>query len=186
MAADSLDRPVPPGQLTTKIVYENNWMRVREDSFTQPDGLVGIYGVVDRADFAVVIAEADHAFHLVQQFRYALGGRSWEFPMGAWPVGRSGSAEELARQELLEETGVTAATWRHVGHRMNQAPGFCSQGFEVFHATELTEGEHNREASEADMVSALVSESEFRAMILDGRIVDAPTIAAYALLRLLG
>ena len=36
------------------------------------------------------------------------------------------------------------------------------------------------------MVSVLVSEAEFRAMILDGRIVDSPTIAAYALLRLLG
>jgi 8-oxo-dGTP pyrophosphatase MutT (NUDIX family) len=106
--------------------------------------------------------------------------------MGTWPAGKSGSAEELARQELLEETGVTADNWRRLGGRLHEASGFCSQGFAVFHATGLSEGEHSREASEVDMVTALVTESEFRAMIVDGRIVDAPTITAYAMLTLLG
>ncbi len=69
---------------------------------------------------------------------------------------------------------------------MHEASGFCSQGFAVFHATGLTQGQHSREASEIDMVADLVSEAEFRAMIADGRIVDAPTITAYAMLRLLG
>jgi len=35
------------------------------------------------------------------------------------------------------------------------------------------------------MVQALVSETEFRAMILDGRIIDGPTLAAYTLFRML-
>jgi len=178
------DRPAP-GRLTTTTVYENDWMHVREDTYVQADGSEVTYGVVDKTDFALVIAETDGAFHLVEQFRYPIGRRSWEFPMGTWPAGATGSAEELARQELLEETGVTAATWRRLGPHLHEATGFCSQGFDVFHATDLTDGEHAREATEADMVSALVSEDEFRAMILDGRIVDAPTISAYALLRLL-
>ncbi|MET0864922.1 MAG: NUDIX hydrolase [Nakamurella sp.] len=171
--------------MTTRTVYQNNWMRVREDTFERQDGVIATYGVVDRDDFAVVIAETDGAFYLVEQFRYALGRRSWEFPMGTWPAGHSGTDEELARQELLEEAGVSARHWRRLGNRMAEAPGFCSQGFSVFHATGLTEGQHQREDSEADMVSALVSEREFRAMILDGRIIDGPTVASYALLRLL-
>ena len=69
---------------------------------------------------------------------------------------------------------------------MQAAGGFCSTGFDLFHATELTEGQHQLEASEADMVQALISEADFRAMIRDGVIVDAVTIAAYAMLRLLG
>jgi 8-oxo-dGTP pyrophosphatase MutT (NUDIX family) len=140
--------------------------------------------VVDKTDFAVVIAEEDGAFHLVEQFRYPLGRRSWEFPMGTWSAGQSGPVEELARRELLEETGVTAATWRRISGRMHEASGFCSQGFTVFHATDLTPGPHDREDTEADMVHAVVAEAEFRAMIADGRIVDAPTVAAYAFLRM--
>lgn len=182
MGKDVGDRP--PGQLTTSTVYRNNWMSVREDTFALPDGSVGTYGVVDKDDFSIVIAEADGTFHLVEQFRYPIGRRAWEFPMGTWPQGKSGSPLELARQELVEETGVSAANWRFLAH-LNEAPGFCSQGFDVFHATDLTPGEHSREASEADMVHAVVDEAEFCAMILDGRIVDAATIAAYTLLRLI-
>lgn len=185
MAAEHPDL-TEPRRLSSTTVYENNWMRVREDTFVQANGSVATYGVVDKTDFSLVIAEADGCFHLVEQYRYALGRRAWEFPMGTWPAGRTGTAEELARQELLEETGISAAHWRHLGHRLHEASGFCSQGFDVFHATGLSHGAHSREASEADMVSAVVSEHEFKQMILDGRIVDAPTITAYALLRLMG
>ncbi len=179
------DAPAPPRQISTRTVYESKWMRVREDTFTQPDGVIATYGVIDKDDFALVIAQEGDAFHLVEQFRYPIGRRSWEFPMGAFPAGRTGTADELARQELLEETGLTAANWRQLGGRMHHATGFCSQGFTVFHATDLTPGEPDREASESDMVQALVSETEFRAMILDGRIIDGPTLAAYALFRML-
>ena len=191
MAADFSEHPTSDGDayrtLSSKTVYRNNWMRVREDTFARPDGSVDTYGVVDKENFAIVIAEAaDGRFHLVEQFRYAIGKRSWEFPMGTWPAGHSGTVEELAKQELLEETGVRAANWRRIGQHVQQAGGFCSQGFDLFHATDLTEGPHDREDSEADMVQAVVTEAEFRQMIRDGVIVDAVTIAAYALLRLLG
>jgi 8-oxo-dGTP pyrophosphatase MutT (NUDIX family) len=181
------DGLLQPRLLSSAVAYENPWMRVREDVFVQPDGTVGTYGVVEKTDFSVVIAEEpDGRFYLVEQFRYPLGRRAWELPMGTWPTGKSGSAEELARQELLEETGVTAQTWRRLGGRLHEASGFCSQGFEVFHATGLTQGQHNREASEIDMVAALVTDQQFRSMIADGSIVDAPTITAYAMYRLLG
>lgn len=186
MAAEPTDRAAPPGQLSTRTVYRNNWMSVREDTFRQADGAQALYGVVDRSDFAVVIAESEGAFQLVEQFRYPIGRRSWEFPMGTWPAGHTGSVADLARAELAEETGLTAASWRQVGGRLHEAPGFCAQGFTVFHATDLTPGPHRREASEVDMVSAAVPEAEFLAMIRDGRIVDGVTIAAYALLRLMG
>src|SRR6476469_7876405 len=116
MAADGITHPTPYTQLTTRTVYQNPSMRVPEDTCARSDGVIDTYGVIDKDDFAIVIAESDGAFHLVEQFRYAIGRRSWEFPMGTWPAGHSGTIAELARQELLEETGVRAANWRHVGH----------------------------------------------------------------------
>lgn len=106
--------------------------------------------------------------------------------MGGWAPGKSGDPHDLARQELLEETGYSAATWRRLGSRMHSATGFCSQGFAVWHATDLTAGRPDREITEADMVQRFVTEAEFRSMVADGRIFDGPTIAAYAVLRLLG
>ena len=132
----------------------------------------------------MVIPEENGGFHLVEQFRHAVGRRSWEFPMGGWAPGKSGDPADLARRELLEETGYTAATWRRLGGRLHGSTGFCSQGFAIWHATDLTPGEHQREITEADMTQAFVTEVEFRRMVADGRIFDAPTIAAYTVLRL--
>lgn len=171
------------GQLRTvesTEVYRNAWMRVREDRFERADGSTGVYGVVDKPDFAIVVAEQDGVFHLVEQFRHPIGRRSWEFPMGGWPPGKSGSMLELARAELREETGLTAASWRLLG-RQHEAVGFCSQGFAIFSATDLTAGEHAREETEADMVYRSFPEPEVREMIVTGTIVDAATVAAYGL-----
>lgn len=173
----------PMLRLGSKVVYANNWMSVREDAIRFQDGTTSIYGVVDKPDFAVVIAEEDGHFHLVEQYRYALGHRSWEFPMGGWPTGKTGTPLELAQAELIEETGLQARHWVHLG-RLVQAGGYSSQGFDTYLATELAPGPTNREVTELDMVHTRVAEAEFAAMISDGRINDGVTVAAYTLLQL--
>lgn len=167
-------------QTGSKVVYDNPWMQVREDRFERANGSTGTYGVVDKQDFAIVVAENDGKFLLVEQFRYPVGRRSWEFPMGGWPPGKSGTPVELAQAELREETGFTAGSWRRIGH-LHEAPGFCSQGFDIFHATDLTPGEHAREDSEVDMVQGEFTEGRLRSMIMDGTIIDGTTVAAYGL-----
>jgi 8-oxo-dGTP pyrophosphatase MutT (NUDIX family) len=180
--------PPPPDVVASRTVYTNPWLSVREDVLRRADGSTGIYGVVAKHDFALIIAEEvvgrDRGFHLVEQYRHPVESRSWEFPMGTWPPGApSTGALALAQAELREETGLTARTWRHLG-RLHLAPGYSTQHFDAFHACDLVAGPHAREAGEADMVHAFVPERRFEAMIRDGHIVDGPTLAAYLLLRL--
>lgn len=170
-------------QTASRPVYQNAWMSVREDQIRLPDGTPGIYGVVDKPDFALVIPRDGDGYWLVEQYRYPVRRRDWEFPQGAWPAGRSGSPADLARAELREETGLTAASLTHLGHLFT-ASGFCSQGYDVFLAEGLTAGPTDREPTEQDMTQRLVSDQEFRAMIRSGRIRDSATVAAYSLLSL--
>jgi 8-oxo-dGTP pyrophosphatase MutT (NUDIX family) len=130
----------------------------------------------------VIAAEQDGVW-LVEQFRHPLGRRSWEFPQGTWSSGSDGSAEELARAELAEETGIRAGSLRRLGH-LDVAPGLMTQGFDVWLATGLTPGPTAREATEADMRAAFVREAELRSMIADGRFTDGPSLAAFGLLLL--
>lgn len=167
-------------QTSTRLVYENPWIRVREDEVRRADGSPGLYGVVDRPDFALVIPRDEHGLWLVEQYRYPVGRRAWEFPQGAG----ADRSEALARAELLEETGLRAGSLRHLGH-LHPAYGVLSQGFDVWLAEDLEEGEPQREASEQDMVSRRVPEAEFVEMVRRGDVVDACTIAAYGLWRLL-
>jgi 8-oxo-dGTP pyrophosphatase MutT (NUDIX family) len=167
----------------SRVVYRNPWMTVREDTVTRDDGTPGRYGVVDKADFALVIPEAPDGVWLVEQYRYPVQRRAWEFPQGSWGGGAGGSQLELAAAELAEETGLSAAEMVPLG-RLYGAYGFCSQGFDVFLGRGLTHGLPAREASEQDMRHRLVSEVEFERMIASGDVVDGSTVAAYALLLL--
>jgi 8-oxo-dGTP pyrophosphatase MutT (NUDIX family) len=170
---------------SSREAYRNPWIRVREDVIERDDGSTGLYGVVERPDFALVLPAERDGFWLVEQFRYPLGRRCWEFPQGTWGHGADGSAEELARAELAEETGLRAATLRHLGH-LDLAPGLSTQQFDIWLATDLTAGPTAREATEADMRQVFVPEAELRQMIRSGRFTDGPSLAAYSLLLLGG
>lgn len=164
-------------------MYANAWMTVREDDVRRADGTDGIYGVVDKPDYALVIAMDGDKLHLVEQFRYPLGLRRWEFPQGTAPNRADAPPAELAARELREETGLRAGRFVELG-LLDVAPGMSSQRGRVFLATELTQGAHEREVEEADMRSAWFGRTEVEAMITAGEITDAQSIAAYGLLLL--
>ena len=67
-------------RIASREVYRNDWMIVREDDIRRPDGSSGIYGVIDKPAYALVIATDGERLRLVEQFRYPLGRRRWEFP----------------------------------------------------------------------------------------------------------
>jgi 8-oxo-dGTP pyrophosphatase MutT (NUDIX family) len=168
----------------SREVYRNPWMTVREDDIRRPDGSPGLYGVVDKPDYALVIPLHEGRLHLVEQYRYPVRGRYWEFPQGSWPEGHHGEAPlDLARAELREETGLRADRMTYLG-RLHVAYGYASQGCHVFLAEELTQGEPEREATEADMRQRWADAGEWRALVRAGRVTDAATLAAYALLGL--
>ena len=170
-------------QLSSRVVYRNPWMTVREDQVRRADGSAGIYGVVEKPDFALVLPRWSDGFWMVEQFRYPVGRRAWEFPQGGWGAGADGDQVALARRELAEETGLRAGSLTHLGH-LFEAYGYATQGFDVYLATDLAEGEPDRELTERDMVHRAVSDADIAAMIRSGDIVDAPSLAALTLYRL--
>jgi 8-oxo-dGTP pyrophosphatase MutT (NUDIX family) len=170
-------------QISSRVVYRNRWMTVREDEIERPDGSHGVFSVVDRPDYVVVIAAERGGFHLVDQYRYPIRGRYWEFPQGCFTDGRTGTAEELGRTELAEETGLSAASWTPLG-RLYGWHGASGQAFTVFLATGLSAGVPQREHEEQDMRSRWVSRHDFEQMIRDQQVTDDSTVAAYALLLL--
>ncbi len=173
-------RVEPIRRVASREVYRNDWMVVREDEIRRPDGTPGIYGVVDKPNYALVIARDGDRFRLVEQFRYPLGLRRWEFPQGTAPGRADTEPAELAARELREETGLRAQTMTVLG-QLDVAPGMSSQRGWVFLATDITEGDHEREHEEQDMHSDWFTRDQLQRMIRDGEITDAQSIAAWAL-----
>jgi ADP-ribose pyrophosphatase len=162
------------------VVYSNRWMTVREDQTIRPDGSAGVYGVVHKADFVLVMPYADGGFHLVEQYRYAVRHRYWEFPQGAAEADPDADPVMLARAELAEETGLTAATLTEIGW-LFPSYGFCDHGFRILVATGLTAGQPRPEPDEIGLRSQWFAEAAVWQLIADGKITDAHTVAALGL-----
>ena len=170
-------------QMNSREVYTNPWMVVREDVVRRADGSEGIYGVIHKPAYALVIALDGDRVHLVEQYRYPIGMRRWEFPQGTAPGRAVVDPGELAARELREETGLRAAHMLELG-TLDVAAGMSSQRGRAFLATGLTQGAHAREIEEQDMRTAWVPRAEFEKMIEAGEVTDAQSIAAYAQLLL--
>ncbi|MGH3833930.1 MAG: NUDIX domain-containing protein [Pseudonocardiaceae bacterium] len=167
-------------RVSSQIVYHNQWMQLREDVIQRPDGSQGIYSYVEKPDFALIIPVEGGGFHLVEQYRYPVSHRSWEFPQGTLPNREDEDPAALARRELAEETGLRAGRLRRLGS-LYPAKGMSSQACAVFVADQLEAGQHSREHEEQDMLQRWFSRSELEDMIRSGMITDGSTIAAYML-----
>jgi 8-oxo-dGTP pyrophosphatase MutT (NUDIX family) len=169
--------------LASGVVYEDNWMRLRRDEIERRDGSRGTYAFVQKPDFALVIPAEDDGYHMVEEYRYPIGRRTWSFPQGGWPHGETGEPGELARLELAQETGLRARELVRLGC-LHTAHGITDQAGYYFLATGLEPGAPERESEEQDMRQAWVSRARFEEMIGEGLITDDSTVAAYALLLL--
>lgn len=97
----------PWRRLTTRPIYENRWIRVREDQVALPDGHSTIYGVVECPGCVGVLPFVDaETVVLVGQYRYVAGGFFWEMPTGS--IHRGESEEAAVQRELAEEAGYEA------------------------------------------------------------------------------
>ena len=64
--------------VTSTEIYRNRWMTLREDQILRADGSQGIYSVIEKDDFVVIVAVQDDEIYLVEQYRYPLGKRTLE------------------------------------------------------------------------------------------------------------
>lgn len=166
----------PWTRLSRRQVYENPWISVREDQVLRPDGQPGIYGTVHFKNMAIGVLPVDEMgrIWLVGQHRYPLDAYSWEIPEGGCPLGES--AEETARRELREETGLTARRLERVIHAHLSNSVSDELGI-LFRATELREGPAAPEGTERLEVRR-VEWAEAWGMLERGEITDSLSVIA--------
>ena len=172
--------------ISTREVYRNAWTSVREDVIERPDGRRGLYGVIDK-DPACIIVPIERTvegefLYLVEQYRYTVRRQAIEFPQGGWETSDF-VPEELARGELREETGLEAERMTHITD-LQIAYGVMNQLHHIFVAEGLTQGETDPDPEEHDLKLHRVRVADFESMLLDGRVVDNCTAAAWGVFRI--
>lgn len=106
--------PKPWTTRSTREIYKNPWMRLREDIAEMPNGKSTIYGVCEFGQCVGVLPfiDDDHVV-MVRQYRYVFGeNHRWEMPTGGWKAGET--LENAAQRELTEEVGYRAGSLQHI------------------------------------------------------------------------
>lgn len=160
----------------SEIILENAWFKVHRDDIVTPMGKPGQYTYMENKPFVLVVGIGKKGWILVRQYRYAVKQIMTEFPAGAIEKGETPLV--AAKREFLEETGYAAARWTKLGTIFEQLSTNNCQGT-VFLAQELADTrEHKMREDGIDRV-VLVNSAEIQSQIMNNKIVDAKTIAAY-------
>jgi 8-oxo-dGTP pyrophosphatase MutT (NUDIX family) len=161
---------------SSRIVYENRWVRVREDEVIRPDGGPGIYGVVEiRPSVGIVAMNERDEVVLVGQWRYSVNRYSWEIPRGGSHPGETNMLD-VAKRELAEEAGVLAEHWQVLGS-VDNCNGVADDTQTLYLATGLSSTQTNFDPEEEIAVQWRSFDEALR-MAVDGRITEVCSVAA--------
>jgi ADP-ribose pyrophosphatase YjhB (NUDIX family) len=166
-----------------KNIYENKWIGLTEYEVLNPSGGEGIYGKIHFKNVAVgvVALDEDEQLWMVGQFRFTLNQYSWEIPEGGAPIGTD--PLESAQRELREETGLAAASWKHL-LTMHLSNSVSDELAIIYLATGLKEGEAEPEETE-ELHSKKISLEEAWQMVENSVITDSMTVAAITKIKLM-
>lgn len=164
--------------LSSRIVWQCPWYRVRQDQIRLPGGGNGEYNVVEHAGAVwVVPVTSDGRIVLIYHFRYTVEDWCWELPAGGLTAGDA--PLDVAVKELREEVGGTAARWQEIGW-FYTSNGISNEKAHVFLAAGVTLGDTDHEDAEVMTVHCL-SVSQALHMARSGQMTDGPSALALLL-----
>lgn len=166
---------VPWRQRSSRPVYANPWIRVREDVVELPDGRTTLYGVVECAGAVGVLPFLDaRTVVMVGQYRYVSHDFSWEMPTGAIHAGET--EEAAVQRELAEEAGYEARNLRKLC-AFHTSKSILRETANIYLAEGLSPARREADHTEFIEVRAIPFDEVLR-MVIDDEIRDAMTIVA--------
>jgi ADP-ribose diphosphatase len=166
---------VPWKQKSTRPIYQNPWISLREDLVELPDGRTTIYGVITCSECVGVLPFLDpHTVLMIKQYRYVAKRITGEMPTGGMHLGES--REAAAQRELAEEIGYRAGklAWLSTLHTSKSV---LDETAHLFLGEDLVRVELPPDDTEFIEVRAFPF-TEVLQMVLRNEITDSMTIVA--------
>jgi len=170
----------PPELLQRRLAYQGRKFNFEVIRLRLPNQVEGDWECIRHPGGALAVpVTPEGKLVLVQQYRFAVSGRLLEFPAGT--IEPDEAPAVTIRRELEEETGYRANRWETLG-KFPLAPGYSDEWIYAFLALDLTKLETPpAQDDDEDIDVVLMSPSEFEQAILDGKGVDAKSIASFVL-----
>jgi ADP-ribose pyrophosphatase len=159
---------------SSREVYRNRWISVREDVAEMPDGRTTIYGVVtmSRAVGVVPLLLGGRVL-LVRQWRYVSKEARWEIPTGGVRPGED--LLDAAQRELAEETGHHAGRLMHLS-TFYSSKSVCDETCDVYLGQELAPIDPHRSDETEFLETCAFVLAEALGMVARGEVRDAMSV----------
>ena len=155
-------------------VFDGKLLKVYRDVVRLPDGAEATREYIRHPGAVAIVPLFDDGRLLLErQYRYPQRREFIEVPAGKLEPGEP--LLDTAKRELLEETGYVAAEWTRLGV-IHTAIAYTDEAIGLFLAKKLTQSE--RKLDDGEFLELLIVEfSEALAMVRDGLITDAKSVA---------
>jgi ADP-ribose pyrophosphatase len=161
--------------LSSKPVYENPWMSLREDIAEMPNGQTTLYGVVTFGDCVGVLPFLENGrILLVRQYRYVQQDARWEIPTGGVKEGES--LLDAAQRELQEEIGYQAQQLTPISSYYT-SKSVVKETAHLYIGEGLSSAQRPADETEFIEVRAFDFDQALR-MVIDGEIMDSMSVIA--------
>lgn len=162
-------------KLSSKYVYENPWIKVREDQVIKPDGQPGTYSVIEQGRGACIIpVDKDGKIWMIKSYRYIFNDEHWELVAG--DVDEGETREQAARRELIEELHLDADNFVKIGkfrpsngRMLHETDIFVASGLKPEQSEEKEWDISERKAFSLEDIDHMIKNGE----ILDGYVMNA-------------
>jgi 8-oxo-dGTP pyrophosphatase MutT (NUDIX family) len=153
--------------LHSKPIYENPWIKVREDRVERLGGEESTFGVVTmKPGVSVLPMDEAGEVYLAREFKYGVGDSTLEAISGAIESGEN--PEQAGLRELGEEAGLVAAEWVDMG-MINPFTTVVNSPNHMFLVRDLSERSRGLDAGEHIEIVKMPFDDALQA-VLDGTI----------------
>lgn len=168
--------PKPWKTVSSREVYRNKWMRLREDVAEMPNGQTTIYGVCELGECVGVLPFVDdERVVMVRQYRYVQQeNHRWEMPTGGMKDGES--PEAAAQRELMEEVGYRAGRLTRISS-FYSSKSVCQETAHLYIGRDLSKAEAPPDETEFLEV-AILPFADVLEMVMTSEIRDSMTVIA--------
>jgi ADP-ribose pyrophosphatase len=168
--------PQPWKTLSTREVYRNPWMRLREDVAEMPNRRTTIYGVCEFGQCVGVLPFVDdeHVV-MVRQYRYpARENQRWEMPTGG--LHPDETLEQAAQRELMEEVGYRAGSLQWISS-YHTSKSVCEEIAHLYIGRDLVPADAPPDETEF-FERAILPFAQVVQLAIDSEIRDSMTVIA--------
>jgi len=166
-----------PRILNRKRTRLSPWAELIEKEVQfKPDAAAEVYHCVTQAAYVgMFVRTAGGQIPIIRQYRPSIEEYTWELPAGTVDPGES--ADEAARRELLEETGLISDEMLYLGKFLPDTGRIQADAYAYYVTTPV---QAPRRVAEEGLTLRYVDHLELKQMIVSGEFRHSVHLAIYA------